>query len=100
MPLYEYKCHKCGLVFEVLQKFADAPLDTHVACGGAVERLISAPTFQFKGTGFYITDYAKKNSSNGSSHTMENTPSASAKAPATTKSESKPSASAEPAAKR
>jgi putative FmdB family regulatory protein len=44
-------------VFEVLQKFSDAPLTTHEGCGGAVERLISAPGFQFKGTGWYVTDY-------------------------------------------
>lgn len=67
MPLYEYKCAKCGDVFERMQKFADAPLTTHEACGGAVERLISSPALQFKGTGWYITDYAK-GKSNGKSH--------------------------------
>lgn len=68
MPLYEYKCHKCGQEFEVLQKFSDAPLAVHAECGGVVERLLSAPAFQFKGSGFYITDYARKNgSSNGHS---------------------------------
>lgn len=59
MPLYEYKCANCGEVFEVMQKFADAPLTMHEGCGGAVERLISSPALQFKGTGWYITDYAK-----------------------------------------
>lgn len=59
MPLYEYKCANCGDVFEVMQKFSDAPLTTHAACGGAVERLISSPALQFKGSGWYITDYAK-----------------------------------------
>ena len=57
MPLYEYRCSKCGNVFEVLQKFADAPLATHGGCGGEVERLISASGFQFKGSGWYATDY-------------------------------------------
>ena len=57
MPLYEYRCSKCDTVFEVLQKFSDAPLTTHENCGGAVERLISAPGFQFRGTGWYVTDY-------------------------------------------
>lgn len=61
MPLYEYKCDSCGNRFEVLQKFADAPLSTHEGCGGHVERLLSAPAFHFKGTGWYVTDYAKSN---------------------------------------
>jgi putative FmdB family regulatory protein len=59
MPLYEYRCHKCDQVFEVMQKFADAPLAVHELCGGQVERLISAPGLQFKGSGWYITDYAR-----------------------------------------
>ena len=63
MPLYEYKCHSCGRVFEVLQKFADEPLKTDPDCGGEVERLFSAPAFHLKGTGWYATDYAKKSSS-------------------------------------
>lgn len=62
MPLYEYKCASCGEVFEVIQKFVDAPLTTHEACGGAVERLISSSALQFKGSGWYITDYAKSKS--------------------------------------
>jgi len=67
MPLYEYKCHKCAAVFEVLQRFSDAPLKTHAGCDGAVERLLTAPAFQFKGSGWYVTDYAKKSGSNGGS---------------------------------
>src|SRR5271155_5330863 len=67
MPLYEYRCAKCGKTFEVIQKFADAPLEVHEDCGGAVERLLSAPAFQFKGSGFYITDYAKGSSSSSGS---------------------------------
>jgi putative FmdB family regulatory protein len=59
MPLYEYKCGECGQIFEVRQNFADAPLTTHENCGGAVQRLISAPALQFKGSGWYITDYAR-----------------------------------------
>jgi len=66
MPLYEYKCKSCGDVFEVMQKFSDEPLTLHEVCGGAVERLISPPAFQFKGSGWYITDYARGNgNSNG-----------------------------------
>jgi putative FmdB family regulatory protein len=61
MPIYEYKCVKCDEVFEVRQKFSDEPLTLHEGCGGAVERLLSAPAFQFKGTGWYVTDYARGN---------------------------------------
>lgn len=63
MPLYEYRCSKCGKVFEVIQKFADAPLTEHPECGGAVERLLSTSALQFKGSGWYVNDYAKKSSS-------------------------------------
>ena len=69
MPLYEYRCDKCGR-FEVLQKLSDGSLSACPTCGAAVERLISAPAFQFKGSGFYITDYGKgtdsKDSGSGS----------------------------------
>ena len=61
MPLYEYKCDNCGDVFEVMQKFADEPLTVHDKCGGPVHRLLSAPALQFKGSGWYVTDYAKGN---------------------------------------
>ena len=69
MPLYEYKCATCGDVFEVMQKFSDEPLHVHPGCGGAVERLVSAPSLRFKGTGWYVTDYG----SNGSAGTKEKT---------------------------
>ena len=59
MPLYEYRCSTCGNTFEVIQKFSDAPLTVHPGCGGSVERLVSAPVLQFKGSGWYVTDYAK-----------------------------------------
>jgi putative FmdB family regulatory protein len=59
MPLYEYRCENCGELFEVMQKFSDEPLTTHEKCGGAVQRLLSAPALQFKGSGWYITDYAR-----------------------------------------
>ena len=63
MPLYDYRCHKCGETFEVRQKFADELLRVHENCGGDLERLISAPALQFKGTGWYVTDYAKNGKS-------------------------------------
>ena len=62
MPLYEYKCSSCGRVFEVLQRFSDPPLDVHENCGGEVERLLSLSALQFKGTGWYVTDYARASS--------------------------------------
>lgn len=61
MPLYEYKCSSCGETFEVRQKFSDASLTVHEKCGGPVERLISLSSLKFKGTGWYVTDYAKGN---------------------------------------
>ncbi len=62
MPLYEYECSGCGERFEVIQKFSDKPVKTCRKCGGKVERLISSAAIQFKGTGWYVTDYAKKGS--------------------------------------
>lgn len=66
MPLYEYICNKCGKRFEALQKFSDEPLKTHDECGGEAERLLSAPALQFKGSGWYVTDYARNSGANGS----------------------------------
>jgi putative FmdB family regulatory protein len=63
MPLYEYQCDNCGERFEAMQKFADAPITLHETCGGPVRRLLSVPALQFKGSGFYINDYAKSGSS-------------------------------------
>ena len=59
MPLYEYQCDNCGEHFEVIQKFSDEPIATHPKCGGKVHRLLSAPALQFKGSGWYVNDYAK-----------------------------------------
>jgi putative FmdB family regulatory protein len=60
MPLYEYRCRQCGHQFELIQKFTDPPMDRCEKCGGAVEKLLSAAGLQFKGSGFYITDYSRK----------------------------------------
>ena len=60
MPLYEYQCESCEHRFEVIQKFSDPPVGTCPKCGGVVRRLLSSPAIQFKGSGWYITDYAKK----------------------------------------
>ncbi len=63
MPLYEYRCDKCGRTFELIQKFSDPPAEHCPTCGGGpVHKLLSSPAIQFKGTGWYVTDYAKKGS--------------------------------------
>jgi putative FmdB family regulatory protein len=67
MPLYEYECKKCHHRFEKIQKFSDKMVKKCPECGGPVEQMISAPAVQFKGSGWYVTDYAKKSSSQGSS---------------------------------
>jgi putative FmdB family regulatory protein len=66
MPLYEYQCDACGHRFEVIQKYSDAPIDTCVKCGGSVKKLLSSPAIQFKGSGWYITDYARAGKSDKS----------------------------------
>ncbi len=60
MPLYEYQCRKCGHRFERIQKFSDPQVKKCPECGGSVEQVLSAPAVQFKGSGWYVTDYAKK----------------------------------------
>jgi putative FmdB family regulatory protein len=66
MPLYEYQCDSCGHRFELIRKFSDPPVETCPKCGGAVQKLVSSPAFQFKGSGWYVTDYAKKSDSSKS----------------------------------
>ena len=67
MPLYEYECKKCGHRFEKIQLYSDKMVKKCPECGGQVEQMISAPAVQFKGSGWYVTDYAKKSSSPGGS---------------------------------
>jgi len=62
MPIYEYECAKCGKTIEVIQSFSEKPLKKHEGCGGTLTKLVSAAGFQFKGTGWYVTDYARKGS--------------------------------------
>src|SRR5947207_45794 len=100
MPLYDYHCKLCGKTFEVRQKFADELLQKHEGCGGDVERLISAPALQFKGSGFYITDYGRsgqKGADNGKSDKSGDKKSDSSKteSKSESKSESKPESKAE-----
>ena len=72
MPLYEYQCPKCG-VFELIRKFSDELLTACPTCGSEVQKLASAPAIQFKGTGWYITDYARKSSGDGKSKSSDST---------------------------
>jgi putative FmdB family regulatory protein len=65
VPLYEYECDNNGHRFEVIQKFSDPPVQVCPKCGSPVHKMISSPAFQFKGTGWYITDYARKDSGGG-----------------------------------
>jgi putative FmdB family regulatory protein len=71
MPLYEYECKKCGHRFEKIQKFSDRMVKKCPECGGQVEQMISAPAVQFKGSGWYVTDYAKKSASPGSGESQD-----------------------------
>src|SRR5512141_3229276 len=79
MPLYEYECKKCHHRFERIQKFSDPHVKKCPKCGGPIEQVISAPAVQFKGSGWYVTDYAKKSStgsassSNGDSSSKKDT---------------------------
>jgi putative FmdB family regulatory protein len=67
MPLYEYQCKKCHHRFERIQKFSDSHVKKCPECGGAVGQVLSAPAVQFKGSGWYVTDYAKKSAAAASS---------------------------------
>ena len=73
MPLYEYLCKKCGHRFEKIQKFSDPEIKECPQCSGEVERLLSAPAVQFKGTGWYVTDYARKSASSSASGSSDKT---------------------------
>jgi putative FmdB family regulatory protein len=105
MPLYEYLCGSCGRSFERIQKFSDPRVTECPACGGAVEKLPSSPAIQFKGSGFYITDYAKpgsKDASPGTATTGDKstpavTPAASAPAASATETKSTPAPAPAPA---
>jgi putative FmdB family regulatory protein len=96
MPIYEYQCGKCHEVCEVLQKAKDKPPEKCPRCGGPMVKRISSPAIQFKGTGWYITDYAKKNS-DPPGHKAETSP-AKAEAKSGSTSEARAEAKAGPAA--
>jgi putative FmdB family regulatory protein len=74
MPLYEYQCKKCGHRFERIQRFSDPLVKKCPECGGKVEQLLSAPAVQFKGSGWYVTDYAKKPATSSSETSKSDSP--------------------------
>jgi len=73
MPIYEYECSKCGHVEEVLQKFSDKPLSKCSLCSGKLRKLMSQSTFHLKGSGWYVTDYAKKSKTDNTSSDTKGT---------------------------
>ena len=109
MPLYDYRCEKCGEVFEVRQSFSDPTLTVHEGCGGGVQRMISVPAIQFKGTGWYVTDYgrggkspatngkAESKSESGKTETKSETKT---ETKSETKSETKPAPAKAPSAEK
>ncbi len=88
MPLYEYECTACAHRFEVIQKFSDAPIDICPKCGGAVSKLFSSPAIQFKGSGFYLTDYGRGGKSDLGAASAKETKDAASSGGATTESKS------------
>jgi putative FmdB family regulatory protein len=95
MPIYEYQCRKCHHRFERIQKFSDPHVKKCPQCGGPVEQVLSAPAVQFKGSGWYVTDYAKKSGSSASSSSNGDTAGKKEE-----KKESKPEGSAKKAEKK
>ena len=103
MPLYEYRCKKCGHTFEKLRQFSDPKIRKCPECGGTVEQLVSASAMRFKGTGWYVTDYAKKSSAPASSSSASSDGDSSAKKDGdsgTKKKEDKPKAESKKAEKK
>ena len=102
MPLYEYQCDNCGHRFEVIQKYSDAPIQVCPKCGGPVTKLLSSPAIQFKGSGWYITDYARKGDSAttpASSETKTDAPASDTKAESKSETKSDTKADAKPSTK-
>ena len=98
MPIYEYECKKCGAHVEALQKVNDKPLTKCGKCRGKLERKISAAAIQFKGTGWYVTDYAGKNSPTSEKSGSKTEKGGSAESTSSSDSASKPAGDTKPAA--
>ena len=100
MPLYEYECDACHQRFERIQKYSDAPVDVCAKCGkGPVRKLPSSPAIQFKGSGFYINDYARKSSTDAGKTNSDSSSSADSSSSTASDSSAKPAAKADKSAK-
>ena len=88
MPIYEYQCQKCGVI-EVTQRITEKPLVKCPTCKSRIKKLISNTSFQLKGTGWYVTDYARKGQTNGESSKSESGAKSAASTATETKSETK-----------
>ena len=93
MPIYEYVCEKCGKHLEVMQKMSDAPLKRCPDCRGKLEKVFSQTSFQLKGSGWYVTDYAKKSDTAKTTKTEKSEKSDTNKSEKTEKAEAKPAGS-------
>jgi putative FmdB family regulatory protein len=95
LPLYEYQCKKCGKRMEKIRKFSDPPLTVCESCGGKLEQLLSSPAIQFKGSGWYVTDYAKKSPASSSGSSDDSSSSSEKKEKAEAKADAKSDAKSE-----
>jgi len=101
MPLYEYECEACHKRFERIQKFSDPHVEVCPNCGkGPVRKLLSSPAIQFKGSGFYITDYAKKSTSEAGSKSTSESSSSSSESKSSGDSSASPSKPADSSSKK
>ena len=89
MPIYEYQCDDCGHRSEAIQRLSDDPLSECLECGGTIRRLISAPAFQFKGSGWYVTDYGGRKSEESGDSSSSSAKSEAKSEGSTAKAESK-----------
>lgn len=96
MPIYEYQCTQCKERHEVIQKFSDAPLSSCPSCGGDMKKLFSSPAIQFKGSGFYKTDYASGSGSSSSKSDSKSDSKSETKSDSAAPSESKSESKSEP----
>jgi putative FmdB family regulatory protein len=100
MPLYEYECKRCRHRFERIQKFADPHIKKCPECGGPVEQILSPPAVQFKGSGWYVTDYAKKSAGSTAKGDSAPSPESGAKAESGAGKEEKPKSESKKAEKK
>ena len=98
MPIYEYRCDDCEQVFEAIQRISDEPLDACRRCGGAARRIVSSPAIQFLGSGWYVTDYARKSGDKAANGKNGSEAKGGAQKPDSGKAKGKESSGATPAA--